>query len=306
MTGVTVRCLEQKSVPVPMKGLTTRLRFLVEAPSWAEYLPQAMQDDLDGLLPHPVTVKTQEHPASKPILTTWLTGKVWKLSQDAEGCRQVQQSLDLASTEDERCAIAQEFRGHIAKAVRCPYANFVLQKCITTIPPRHFAFMFDELVSKGPRCVSEVARHKYGCRIVQRLLDYGHADQVIMLVDYLLPDSLALSKSPFGNFVMQQLPRCCSPEQRRRLLQSIMQNVSSLVQDEYAFGVVVKIISSTLRSREDSMEPDRMELAKNLLRVPGLLLHLARTRQGHQISKLVLQMLNGEALEEARRQIYNK
>merc|ERR1719284_2064919 len=111
---MTDRCLERKSVPVPMKGLTTRLRFLVETPSWAEYLPQALQDDLDSLLPHPVTVKTHEKNASKQIPTPWFSGKVWRLSQDAEGCRQVQQSLDSALTEDERCAIAQEFRGHIA------------------------------------------------------------------------------------------------------------------------------------------------------------------------------------------------
>lgn len=306
MAGIAVRRLDRKCAPVPMMGLTTRLRFLVETPSWAEYLPQALQDDLDSLLPLPVTAQTQENPTSKQIPTTWLTGKVWRLSQDAEGCRQVQQSLDSASTEDERCAIAQEFRGHIAKAVRCPYANFVLQKCIAMVPPQHFAFTFDELVSKGPRGVSEVARHKYGCRIVQRLLDYGCADQVSMLVEYLLPDSLAVSKSPFGNFVMQQLPRCCSPDQCRRLLQSLVQNVSSLVQDKYGFVVVVKILSSTLRSREDGMELVRMDLAKDLLSVPGLLQHLGGTRQGHQIGKLVLQMLSGEALEKARHQIDKK
>jgi len=294
MASMTDLRLEQKSVPVPMKGLTTRLRFLVETPSWAEYLPQALQDDLDSFPSYPVTVKTQENPGLKQIPTAWLSGKVWRLSQDAEGCRQVQQSLDSASTEDERCAIAQEFRGHIAKAVRCPYANFVLQKCIAMVPPQYLAFIFDELLSKGPRGVSEVARHKYGCRIVQRLLDYGHADQVSMLIENLLPESLASSKSPFGNFVMQQLPRCCSPEQCRRLLQSIMQHLSSLVQDKYGFGVVVKVLSSTLRSREDRMELDRMQLAKDLVSVPGLLQHLGGTRQGHQIGKLVLQMLSGE------------
>lgn len=306
MTSMPFRLLEQKSVPVPVKSLTARLRFLVETPSWAEYLPPALQEDLNNLFPHAGVAATQEISASKLMPTTWLTGKVWRLSQDAEGCRQVQQSLDLASTEDERSAIAQEFRGHILKAVRCPYANFVLQKCIATLPPQHTAFMFDELVSKGTRGVSEVAKHKYGCRIVQKLLDYGTADQVSMLIDYLLPDTLALSKSPFGNFVMQQVSRCCSLKQRRRLLHSIMENVYSLVQDQYAFGVVVKTISCALRSHEDGLELDKMKLAKDLLRVPGLLQHLRGSRQGQQIGKLVLQMLSGAELEEAKNQIYSK
>jgi len=293
-------------MPVPVKNLTTRLRFLVEAPSWAEYLPQALQEDLNNMFPHFGGVTTQENTASKMMATTELTGKVWRLSQDAEGCRQVQQFLDRAPTEDERSAIAQEFRGHVLKAVRCPYANFVLQKCIATLPPQHIAFMFDELLSKGTRGVSEVARHKYGCRIAQKLLDHGNTDQVTMMIDHLLPDSLALSKSPFGNFVMQQVSRYCSLEQRRRLLQSLMDNVYTLVQDQYAFGVVIKTISSTLRSHEDGLELDKKQLAKDLLHVPGLLQHLRGSRQGQQIGKLVLQMLSGAELEEAKHQLLGK
>ena len=65
---------------------------------------------------------------------TSLVGRVWELSQDSKGCRDVQLALEQAG-EDLRRLIVAEVAGHVLDAMRCPHANHVLQKCITSSRP---------------------------------------------------------------------------------------------------------------------------------------------------------------------------
>jgi len=290
-------------MPMPMRGLSARLRFIDEAPSWAIYLPTELKEDLCGLSTGSDIFKAPAAPASQVVLAPWLSGSVWRLSQEPEGCWKVQQALDTATSVDERFAIAQELCGHMSKAARCPYANHVVQKIIRSIPPERLSFIVDEIVSKGPASLSEVARHKYGCRVIQRLLECVPWNQVSFLVDYLLRDTLEITRHQFGNYVMQILLKQASPKQRHRMMQTLMQHVSELVQDQYASGVTLKAISSTLLS---GTSKDKQKLARDLLHAPGFLRQLGSLRQCHQIGKLMLQALSGPEQDEARRHIYSK
>ena len=65
---------------------------------------------------------------------TNLTGRVWELSQDSKGCRDVQLAIEQA-TDDFRRVLVAEVAGHVLDAMRCPHANHVLQKCITSSRP---------------------------------------------------------------------------------------------------------------------------------------------------------------------------
>ena len=65
---------------------------------------------------------------------TNLAGRVWELSQDSKGCRDVQLAIEQATDELRRLLVA-EVAGHVLDAMRCPHANHVLQKCITSSRP---------------------------------------------------------------------------------------------------------------------------------------------------------------------------
>merc|ERR1719343_1869951 len=112
-----------------------------------------------------------------------LSGRVWSLARDAQGCREVQNALEAARTEEERLAIAMELQSHVWDAMRCPHANYVLQKSIALLKPLSSQFIIDEIVRKGARAVAQAAKHKYGCRIIQRLLEHCKTAQVRDLAD---------------------------------------------------------------------------------------------------------------------------
>jgi len=51
----------------------------------------------------------------------------------------------------------------------------------------------------------EFSLHKYGCRIVQSLLDFGNAEQKNFIIQTLIPHLVALSCDKYGNYVIQKI-----------------------------------------------------------------------------------------------------
>jgi pumilio RNA-binding family len=224
-----------------------------------------------------------------------LSGRVWALARDPQGCREVQQALEAANDE-ERQAIALELQGHVWDAMRCPHANYVLQKSITMQSPVACQFVIDEILKKGERAIAQVARHKYGCRILQRLLEHCSVEQVLGLVDALLADSIPTCRHPYGNYVMQHMLEYGTDEQRITLIKKLEQHAPVVGADEYACAVIGKAMVCGQRN-------DQVALAQALAQVPETISFMARTRHGHVAARLVLQFLEGSAHEQARGQI---
>eukprot|EP00418_Pyrodinium_bahamense_P009193 CAMPEP_0179110146 /NCGR_PEP_ID=MMETSP0796-20121207/51393_1 /TAXON_ID=73915 /ORGANISM="Pyrodinium bahamense, Strain pbaha01" /LENGTH=394 /DNA_ID=CAMNT_0020808275 /DNA_START=24 /DNA_END=1209 /DNA_ORIENTATION=- len=311
----------------PARALFARLHLAGEPPTWAAYLPaslqHAMQEQSWAVRPgspgassitpsstracsgRPTTGHEEraleswaehgeaEGPNKLALEEMWWSGRVWSLSRDPTGCREVQAALDAAQSEEERIALAAELQGRISEALRCPHANYVLQKCITVMRPRHLQFIVDEILFKGAGAVAHVARHKYGCRIIQRLLEHLSAAQLHGLVEGLLVDAIATCKHPYGNYVMQHLLEHGTARQRHDLIQLLTQHAATVGKDSYACEVVGKAMA--LGTRED-----QVSLARALLQVPGFIPLMARTQRGHVSTKLILRVLEGPEHEEAR------
>mmetsp|Transcript_11078 Transcript_11078/g.22938 ORF Transcript_11078/g.22938 Transcript_11078/m.22938 type:complete len:421 (+) Transcript_11078:68-1330(+) len=224
----------------PAGALLARLPLAGESPTWADYLPLSLHPALQTHRCAPylgsacvkdlacaskacsnrfstgcgelaseccAEVAEAEEAAEQPVASAWWSGRVWSLSRDPAGCREVQAALEAAGSEEERQALAGELRGRVSEALRCPHANFVLQKCIAVIRPRNLQFIVDEILFKGAGAVAHVARHKYGCRIIQRLLEHLSPAQLHGLVDDLLEDAMTTCKHPYG---------CCIAIHRQR------------------------------------------------------------------------------------------
>ena len=61
-------------------------------------------------------------------------------------------------------------QGHVQQALESPHANHVLQRAINLLAPSSVRFILDELM----QCVHPVAlaRHPFGCRVLQRLIEH--------------------------------------------------------------------------------------------------------------------------------------
>jgi len=219
-------------------------------------------------------------------------GQVWRLSQTAGGSRQVQDALDAAGGARARGAIAAELRGHVAKALRCPHANHVLQKLIDIGEPEEARFISEELLAR-PGLASQAARHRYGCRVVQHLLQRCPPRMVHDLVQALLADCLALSWHPFGTYVVQNLLQHGTDGQRRSVGRTLEAHAAHLPRSRA--GCSVFAVALERLAREDAAR-----LARAAIQQADALEGLPVSRQGSLAALRVLRVLPGPEAGEAR------
>eukprot|EP00928_Gymnodinium_smaydae_P049838 TRINITY_DN33471_c0_g1_i1.p1 TRINITY_DN33471_c0_g1~~TRINITY_DN33471_c0_g1_i1.p1 ORF type:complete len:711 (+),score=94.54 TRINITY_DN33471_c0_g1_i1:71-2203(+) len=212
-----------------------------------------------------------------------LVNRVWELSQESEGCWAVQRALDAALSEEERETIANELRGHVWDALQHHHANFVLQKCISTLHPQSTQFIVDEIANCGS--VSLAARSRCGCRVVQRLLEHCSRAQTAALGEDLLMEAMSNCQHRFARYVMQCLVSHGSCQQVQRLAELLVQNISDVCLDEHACSVVIRILAPDGGSRAN-----RELVSSAILETPGLGTQMRRSRVGSTALKLAIQV----------------
>lgn len=294
--------------PLPMWSLLKRLGSSTQAPPWSVYLPERLRPldqrcvysassykDVAAFECGPQSAFSDGLPSPRrralrtKLDNLMVAGRVWTLSQEAHGCRQVQEALDHADSNAQRDAYADELRGHILEAARCPHANHVLQKCIVTLPALSLQFVLDEIMEGN---ISKLACDKYGCRIVQRMVECCPTPQVEGLVDRLISDVAVLAGHPYGNYVVQVLLKHGTDEQRERATLALATNLRGIIEKSHGCAVM----STALSYGEVS---HRQVLARRLLGEPGLLVFLAGTKYGHAAALRALEVLEGEDLKRA-------
>jgi len=247
----------------------------------------------------PVQSTAADDPESESLASSGyagpLVGRVLSLSRSPDGCRQVQDALERATSDEERELLVREMHGHAVKAMRCPHANHVLQKCISTMPPASLQFMVDELL-QGEGLVKQVATHRYGTRIVQQLLKTCAASQVEGLVEALLQDAMALSCHTFGNYTIQHLLQFGTAQQQYLCVRMIEQNMGSIARNQSGVGAVVAAMTYT--SPEDGVW-----IARAAVQDPKLLPCMAQMRHGDDVVALVVSALQGQERAGALRSL---
>lgn len=303
-SSIGTRQAKTAPCPFPLRALLLRLpgprRALVP---WERYLPSdwhrsppcALEEAPDHLGPEQPAApssctggyscsasSSSQHPAGGGV-----AGRVWILSRTAQGSRQVQHALERASTDSEREALAGELRNRIWEASHCPHANHVVQKVVVMLRPQAAHFVVRELEAGG---YAAAVQHKYACRIVQRLMEYGLRPQVHGIAEALLAEAGALMRHPFGNYVMQHVLEHGSPEQQARLRAAIKEDLAALAGDGHGVAVVTAAVATG--------EPSaRRDVAGALARAPPLLAAMACTRSGHIAVAAVLGALPPEERE---------
>jgi len=217
-------------------------------------------------------------------------GNVWRWAQDKIGCRWIQQILrDEATSDNERRQVAQELHTHAWEASRCPNANHVLQACIDTMRPADFQFIVDEILQKGEGSVLKVARHQYGCRVLQRLLKHAGSDEV---VEQLLEGAAEICTQQYAQFVLQHLCEHGTEQQVTKLAEILAQNIT--IAGAHSFGCAV--LSKAL---DHACKEARTSLAHALLLQTDLLLRMSSSRYGQLTVLAALQVAESFQRAEA-------
>uniref|UniRef100_A0A7S4RXB8 PUM-HD domain-containing protein n=1 Tax=Alexandrium monilatum TaxID=311494 RepID=A0A7S4RXB8_9DINO len=171
---------------------------------------------------------------------------LWRFASSAKGSRFLQEALERADAHG-AVRLAAGLNGHVSEAwdspTAAPHANHVVQVCLQALPPAQCHFVLDEMREGG---VERAGCSKYGCRILQRIIEHFPAQDTSVFVEELLdPDVLLrLAVNRFGNFVVQCVLEHGTQVQRVRIADLLLdqddQKFSRLCENMYASHVVQK------------------------------------------------------------------
>jgi hypothetical protein len=230
------------------------------------------------------------------VILRWLQAAALELAFSACGCRVVQKAFEVAGGDD-RTALVDQLRGHVVKLVESPHGNHVLQKCIETLPNNSVQFVIDELGSGYRGGWATLARHRYGCRVEERLIEQFPEEMLGLLMTAVIADTHTLCYHPYGNYVLQHVLEYGSKEKRSQIISILIkEDIVSLAQHNIAGNVVEKAL-------EHCGSEGQQTLANAILAVNGGLLAMGCSRYGSQVAKKLLEILSGALREEAVRQL---
>lgn len=233
----------------------------------------AIMDPREGVIDHPEKMPKFDE----------VRDYVVSLASHDLGCRQLQVAFAGYSTAEHR-ELAREFQGHVRMAVESQHANHVLQRLVELLPPASLSFLVSELSETWGS--SAMARHKFGCRVLERILEHftccpSARSELRGFLAGLLGDARELCFHPFGNFVMQHVLEHGTEEQRRVTLQSLRQDLRKAALDEHAVCVLDKALTVMPLA-------DQQILAGELIQEQDLLPLMANLRSGQLAAERLL------------------
>jgi len=133
---------------------------------------------------------------------------------------------------------------------------------------------------QGDQGVTETARHRFGCRIIQGLLTHCPKEQLCDLIEYLLADAASLCTNKYGNHVMQCLLEHSSTNDRSRLMRLVHEHLQIIGGNFYGTAVVGKALAH-------GTDEDRQKLARAIIGTQGLLAAMVRCSHGKGIADTI-------------------
>ncbi len=129
-------------------------------------------------------------------------GKIKELSLQMYGCRVIQKSIEYLSIQSILKIIKElNNKDDIMTLVLDQNGNHVIQKLIEKLPFENLKFIHFFL--KGH--YYKLATHSYGCRVIQRLLEFSTIDIKIEILNELMKFIFYLIQDQFGNYVIQHI-----------------------------------------------------------------------------------------------------
>jgi hypothetical protein len=216
-------------------------------------------------------------------------GSVRALAFDAAGCRVLQTLIEKAN-QQATAILVTELHGSVRRAISSPHANYVIQKIIQMLPARLSRFVSQELKGSGV----ETSRHRYGCRIVCRLVEHSSEDSATgELIAEILCESSELCRHDFGHYVLEAVLEHGISEQKQRIAVSLEAEAVQHASDRSA----AYIIEAAL---QHCAPADQARLASLFLKQPESLVSLAEAKSSCHVVRALLR-IPGHSSEAVRR-----
>ena len=198
-------------------------------------------------------------------LAALLTGQAVHLAMQMYGCRVAQKALEYVETQRLLALVAEfESPSVLLRCVHDSNGNHVIQKCIEVVRriakettnkelsdfiANRIQFIIDTFSGR----VKELSSHPYGCRVVQRILEYCPNPQKTVILEELRLCCADLVQDCYGNYVIQFVMQHGWEADRAVLIHVVQANLLDFSQHKFASNVVEKCLQYASRRDRDEM-----------------------------------------------------
>jgi len=218
----------------------------------------------------------------RAAIITWMQPVVLALALSANGTRVVQKAIELTGGETQM-RLSQCLHGYAGKLLHSHHGNHVLQACISMMPPHAVQFIFHELAF-FPGGWAGVVRHRFGCRVVERLLEHCEPELTVPIVAAVAAEIDSLARHPFANYVIQHILEYV-PAHSCQVVHALIQvGVPFLAQHRVASNIVE-------RAFEHGGAKSQQALAEAILSTPNAITEMASSRYGSFTVRRMLEAL---------------
>lgn len=191
--------------------------------------------------------------------------------------RAAQSALENTSSE-EQVKLVNGLRGQVLKAMQNPNANHVISKMVQVMPCDRVSFIVEEL--KG--YASTLSRHRYGCRLLCRIIEHLSPRDVaaLELLAEVLTDAEELCTHAFGIFVVCHILEYGLPEHKATMAAVLGTNLMGFAVHKKGRCVVEAAFRHLSAEEQRALAND---LLSDSTQSKGQLLALAQSQFGRHV-----------------------
>ncbi|XP_048848671.1 pumilio homolog 1 isoform X2 [Brienomyrus brachyistius] len=141
---------------------------------------------------------------------------------------------------DQKLALAERIRGHVLSLALQMYGCRVIQKALEFIPSEQQ--VISEMVRELDGHVLKCVKDQNGNHVVQKCIECVQPHALQFIIDAFKGQVFALSTHPYGCRVIQRILEHCLPEQTLSILEELHAHTEQLVQDQYGNYVIQHVL----------------------------------------------------------------
>lgn len=215
-------------------------------------------------------------------INTWLQPAAVDLALSANGTRVIQKAFEMTGGEYQ-INLSRCFHGRVRHLLDSHHGNHVLQKMVEMMPSHGVHFILHELAGLSGGWAG-VIKHRFGCRVVQRLLEHCDSELTASIVAAVVVDIEMFSKHPFANYVVQHILEYAPADRKQVVCALIQVGVPMLALHRVASNIVE-------RAFEHGDAEIQSALAQAILSTPYAIVEMGCNRYGSFTVKRMLEIL---------------
>ncbi|XP_064137680.1 pumilio homolog 1 isoform X20 [Loxodonta africana] len=141
---------------------------------------------------------------------------------------------------EQKLALAERIRGHVLSLALQMYGCRVIQKALEFIPADQQ--VINEMVRELDGHVLKCVKDQNGNHVVQKCIECVQPQSLQFIIDAFKGQVFALSTHPYGCRVIQRILEHCLPDQTLPILEELHQHTEQLVQDQYGNYVIQHVL----------------------------------------------------------------